>query len=66
MKVLFKSLLTGLVIPWLLVSPFVGFALLLLANNGWLALICMWLIASFFFLLVKAVGQMAPIPARDE
>lgn len=59
MKALFKSLLTGLVIPWLLVSPFVGFALLLLANNGWLALICLWLIAWFFFLTAKLTGQLA-------
>ena len=59
MKALFQSLLTGLVIPWMRVSPFVGFALLLLVNRGWFALVCIWLIAWFFLLTAKATGQLA-------
>jgi hypothetical protein len=59
MKALFKSLLAGLVIPWMRVSPFVGFALLLLVNRGWFALVCLWLIAWFFFLMVKMTNQLA-------
>lgn len=61
-----KSLFTGLVIPWLIVIPIVGFAVLVLRMGGWFALVCIWLIAWFFFLIAKMTGQIAPSADRLE